>query len=405
MSGLLLKGVNKIYPGGNHALFDLTLSVKDKEFMVFTGPSESGKSTLLRMIAGLEEASGEISLFGRALGDIPPKERDLAYLSQLSLYSHLSVYDNLAYGLKVRKVQKEIIDVKVKAAAELLGVKDVLPRKPKALSSFQRQRVALGRSVVREPKAFLFDDPFSNLDQNLRGKMRAEIGKLFTRLETLFLYSTSDPLEAMALGTRVAVLKDGFLQQADTPQNLYDYPVNLFVASYFGSLPLNVFRAALTRENGKVYANVCENKILLSRSLVERIKRLDEYQNTGKEVLFAVRPEDVLIKPSEEECFFAEAALVERLGESTVISCDLKEGAFLARVEARANVSVGERLPFYFDPNRILLFDAFTEASMLEKDKNYLSEYEEDRNFVPLSPQEERELKEAGKRETKAKKH
>ena len=244
MSGLLLKGINKVYPSGVQAVFDFCLDIRDKEFIVLVGPSGCGKSTTLRMIAGLEEiSSGELYIDGKLVNDVVPKDRDIAMVFQnYALYPHMSVYDNMAFGLKLRKVPKEIIDQKVKAAAEILGITDYLSRKPKALSGGQRQRVALGRTIVREPKVFLLDEPLSNLDAKLRASMRTEISKLHARLATTFIYVTHDQVEAMTMGTRIVVMKDGFMQQVDTPQNLYDYPVNLFVAGFIGTPQMNFFK-------------------------------------------------------------------------------------------------------------------------------------------------------------------
>ena len=297
MSGLLLKGINKVYPGGNQAVFDFCLDIRDKEFIVFVGPSGCGKSTTLRMIAGLEEiTSGELYIDGKLVNDVVPKDRDIAMVFQnYALYPHMSVYDNMAFGLKLRKVPKEVIDEKVKAAAEILGITDYLSRKPKALSGGQRQRVALGRTIVREPKVFLLDEPLSNLDAKLRAQMRTEISKLHVRLATTFIYVTHDQIEAMTMGTRIVVMKDGFMQQVDTPQNLYDYPINLFVAGFIGTPQMNFFRGStITEEGGKTYVNfIGGNKIVLPKAIVAKIKNIDDYKNTGKEVTLGVRPEDI----------------------------------------------------------------------------------------------------------------
>ena len=224
MASLLLKGIYKVYPSGVTAVTDFNLDIKDKEFIVFVGPSGCGKSTTLRMIAGLEEISkGELYIDGKLVNDVVPKDRDIAMVFQnYALYPHMTVYDNMAFGLKLRKVPKQIIDERVKEAAAILGITDYLTRKPKALSGGQRQRVALGRAIVREPKVFLLDEPLSNLDAKLRAQMRTEISKLHARLATTFIYVTHDQVEAMTMGTRIVVMKDGFMQQVDTPQNLYD---------------------------------------------------------------------------------------------------------------------------------------------------------------------------------------
>ncbi len=410
MSGLLLKGINKIYPGGNQAVFNFCLEIRDKEFMVFVGPSGCGKSTTLRMIAGLEEiSSGELYIDGKLVNDVVPKDRDIAMVFQnYALYPHMSVYDNMAFGLKLRKVPKEVIDEKVKAAAEILGITEYLSRKPKALSGGQRQRVALGRTIVREPKVFLLDEPLSNLDAKLRASMRTEISKLHARLATTFIYVTHDQIEAMTMGTRIVVMKDGFMQQVDTPQNLYDYPINLFVAGFIGTPQMNFFRnATLTQEGGKVYVNfIGDNKIVLPKAVVSKIKNIDEYINTGKTVTLGVRPEDIhqdehFISTSPETLVKARIEVIEKLGAEMQIYCELdykterttivdSTSQMIAKISSRATVSLGEIVELAFDAKHIHLFDGYTEATMLERDEHYdvIPENAEGAAFVPPTPQE-----------------
>ncbi len=410
MSGLLLKGINKVYPGGNQAVFDFCLEIRDKEFMVFVGPSGCGKSTTLRMIAGLEEiTSGELYIDGKLVNDVVPKDRDIAMVFQnYALYPHMSVYDNMAFGLKLRKVPKEVIDEKVKAAAEILGITEYLSRKPKALSGGQRQRVALGRTIVREPKVFLLDEPLSNLDAKLRAQMRTEISKLHARLATTFIYVTHDQIEAMTMGTRIVVMKDGFMQQVDTPQNLYDYPINLFVAGFIGTPQMNFFKnATLTSEGGKVYVNfIGNNKIVLPKTVVAKIKNIDEYINTGKTVTLGVRPEDIhqdqaFIGTSPETVVKAKVDVIEKLGAEMQIYCDLdyetdkttivdSVSQMIAKISSRASVSLGEIVELAFDAKHIHLFDGYTEATMLERDEHYdvIPENAEGAAFVPPTPQE-----------------
>ena len=374
MSGLLLKGINKIYPGGNQAVFNFCLDIRDKEFIVFVGPSGCGKSTTLRMIAGLEEiSSGELYIDGKLVNDVVPKDRDIAMVFQnYALYPHMSVYDNMAFGLKLRKVPKEVIDEKVKAAAEILGITDYLSRKPKALSGGQRQRVALGR------------------------------------LATTFIYVTHDQIEAMTMGTRIVVMKDGFMQQVDTPQNLYDYPINLFVAGFIGTPQMNFFKnSTLTQEDGKVYVNfIGGNKIVLPKSVVSKIKNVDEYINTGKVVTLGVRPEDIheddlFISNSPETIVKARIDVIEKLGAETQIYCDLEyendkntivdnAAQMIARISSRAVVNLGEIVELAFDAKHIHLFDGYTEATMLERDEHYdvIPENAEGAAFVPPTPQE-----------------
>ena len=412
MSGLLLKGINKVYPSGVQAVFDFCLDIRDKEFIVLVGPSGCGKSTTLRMIAGLEEiSSGELYIDGKLVNDVVPKDRDIAMVFQnYALYPHMSVYDNMAFGLKLRKVPKEIIDQKVKAAAEILGITDYLSRKPKALSGGQRQRVALGRTIVREPKVFLLDEPLSNLDAKLRASMRTEISKLHARLATTFIYVTHDQVEAMTMGTRIVVMKDGFMQQVDTPQNLYDYPVNLFVAGFIGTPQMNFFKeSTLTSNKGKVYVEfIGGNKILLPKSVAARIKNINEYLDTGKPITLGVRPEDIhqdqmFISNSPETVIKARVEVIEKLGAETQIYCELdhegKESSvidnstqMIAKISSRAVVSLKDVIDLAFDAHHIHLFDGETEATLLERDEGYevIEENAEGSAFVPPTPQEMR---------------
>ena len=422
MSGLLLKGINKVYPSGVQAVFDFCLDIRDKEFIVLVGPSGCGKSTTLRMIAGLEEiSSGELYIDGKLMNEVVPKDRDIAMVFQnYALYPHMTVYDNMAFGLKLRKVPKEIIDQKVKAAAEILGITDYLSRKPKALSGGQRQRVALGRTIVREPKVFLLDEPLSNLDAKLRASMRTEISKLHARLATTFIYVTHDQVEAMTMGTRIIVMKDGFMQQVDTPQNLYDYPVNLFVAGFIGTPQMNFFKdAVLTSSEGKVYVEIIgNNKILLPKSVVARIKNINEYLDTGKKIILGVRPEDIhqdqmFISNSPETVVKSRIDVIEKLGAETQVYCDLdltKESSLtdnstqmIAKISSRAVVSLNEIVDLAFDAHHIHLFDAETEATLLERDEGYevIEENAEGSAFVPPTPQEMRAMIDAARKETK----
>ncbi len=423
MSGLLLNGINKVYPSGVQAVFDFCLDIRDKEFIVLVGPSGCGKSTTLRMIAGLEEiSSGELYIDGKLVNDVVPKDRDIAMVFQnYALYPHMTVYDNMAFGLKLRKVHKDIIDQKVKAAAEILGITDYLTRKPKALSGGQRQRVALGRTIVRVPKVFLLDEPLSNLDAKLRASMRTEISKLHARLATTFIYVTHDQVEAMTMGTRIVVMKDGFMQQVDTPQNLYDYPVNLFVAGFIGTPQMNFFKASkLVKEGGDVYITfVGDNKIKLPDSIVARIKNIDEYLNTDKEITLGVRPEDIhqdeaFIASSPDTCMQARIEVIEKLGAETQIYCELdhegKESSvidnstqMIAKISSRAVVALKDVITLAFDANHIHLFDGLTEATMLERDAGYevIEENAEGSAFVPPTPQEMREKIDAARVVTK----
>ena len=423
MSGLLLKGINKVYPSGVQAVFDFCLDIRDKEFIVLVGPSGCGKSTTLRMIAGLEEfSSGELYIDGKLVNDVVPKDRDIAMVFQnYALYPHMSVYDNMAFGLKLRKVPKEIIDQKVKAAAEILGITDYLSRKPKALSGGQRQRVALGRTIVREPKVFLLDEPLSNLDAKLRASMRTEISKLHARLATTFIYVTHDQVEAMTMGTRIVVMKDGFMQQVDTPQNLYDYPINLFVAGFIGTPQMNFFKeSTLSSKKGKVYVEfIGGNKILLPKSVAARIKNINEYLDTGKKITLGVRPEDIhqdqmFIASSPDTVIKARIEVIEKLGAETQIYCELdhegKESSvidnstqMIAKISSRAVVALKDVIELAFDAHHIHMFDGETEATLLERDEGYevIEENAEGSAFVPPTPQEMRARIDAARSETK----
>ena len=423
MSGLLLKGINKVYPSGVQAVVDFCLDIREKEFIVLVGPSGCGKSTTLRMIAGLEEiSSGELYIDGKLVNDVVPKDRDIAMVFQnYALYPHMSVYDNMAFGLKLRKVPKEIIDQKVKAAAEILGITDYLSRKPKALSGGQRQRVALGRTIVREPKVFLLDEPLSNLDAKLRASMRTEISKLHARLATPFIYVTHDQVEAMTMGTRIVVMKDGFMQQVDTPQNLYDYPVNLFVAGFIGTPQMNFFKdSTLSSSKGKVYVEfIGGNKILLPKSVAARIKNINEYLDTGKKVTLGVRPEDIhqdqmFISNSPDTVVKARIEVIEKLGAETQIYCELdhegKESSvidnstqMIAKISSRAVVALKDVIELAFDAHHIHMFDGETEATLLERDEGYevIEENAEGSAFVPPTPQEMRARIDAARSETK----
>ena len=414
MASLLLKGIYKVYPSGVTAVTDFNLDIKDKEFIVFVGPSGCGKSTTLRMIAGLEEISkGELYIDGKLVNDVVPKDRDIAMVFQnYALYPHMTVYDNMAFGLKLRKVPKQIIDERVKEAAAILGITDYLTRKPKALSGGQRQRVALGRAIVREPKVFLLDEPLSNLDAKLRAQMRTEISKLHARLATTFIYVTHDQVEAMTMGTRIVVMKDGFMQQVDTPQNLYDYPINQFVAGFIGTPQMNFFPATITQAKGKTYVEFTNNnKILLPKTVEARIRNIEDYANTGKPVVLGVRPEDIhdeenFIAASPDTVVKAFIEVLEKLGAETQIYCklDFKEGEtvedatdsiadasyMVAKIDSRSLVSRGEVVELALDARHIHLFDGATEMSILARDEGYeiTPENEASSNFVPLTPQE-----------------
>ena len=295
MAGLSLRGIYKKYPGGFVAVTDVNLEIRDKEFIILVGPSGCGKSTTLRMIAGLEEISqGELYIGDRLVNDIAPKDRDIAMVFQnYALYPHMTVFENMAFGLKLRKVPKDEIARKVEEAARILDLSHLLDRKPKAMSGGQRQRVALGRAIVRSPKVFLLDEPLSNLDAKLRAQMRTEISKLHKKLGTTFIYVTHDQTEAMTMGDRIVVMKDGFIQQVDTPQALYDEPCNKFVAGFIGTPPMNFLSVKIVEKNGTIVADEGSFEI---EPTEEQKKSLKAY--VGKEVFFGIRPEDLEYQPT-----------------------------------------------------------------------------------------------------------
>ena len=389
MSGLKLEHIYKIYPSGVQAVTDFTMDIEDKEFIVFVGPSGCGKSTTLRMIAGLEEISdGDLYIDNIRMNDIQPKDRDIAMVFQnYALYPHMTVYDNMAFGLKLRKMPRAEIDARVKEAARILGLETYLQRKPKALSGGQRQRVALGRAIVREPKVFLLDEPLSNLDAKLRAQMRTEITKLHHRLATTFIYVTHDQIEAMTMGTRICVLKDGIIQQVDAPQKLYDYPANLFVAGFIGTPQMNFFDAVLTGTKDKVYVEFEGSKLLYPKAKSAKIINLEDYLNTGKQVVIGIRPEDfhddeMFISNSKETVVEVNVEVVERLGAETLLYCvfgeqeELEEGVIkslvetntqmIAKVDARSNTQAHQKVVLGVDILHSHLFDKETELSILE---------------------------------------
>ena len=339
MASLSLKNVCKVYPNGFVAVKDFNLEIADQEFIIFVGPSGCGKSTTLRMIAGLEEiSSGELWIGDKMVNDVEPKDRDIAMVFQnYALYPHMSVYDNMAFGLKLRKVPKAEIDKAVHEAAKILDIEHLLDRKPKALSGGQRQRVAMGRAIVRSPKVFLMDEPLSNLDAKLRVQMRVEISKLHQRLQTTIIYVTHDQTEAMTLGTRIVVMKDGIIQQVDTPQNLYEKPQNLFVAGFMGSPQMNFLDAIVEVVDDTAVLKVAGHFIPLPPA---KSKKLIEGGYNGKTVTFGIRPEDVydsemMVEASPQSTFEATVKVYELLGAEVYLYFDLDEFQMTARVDPR----------------------------------------------------------------------
>ncbi|MBN1864189.1 MAG: sn-glycerol-3-phosphate ABC transporter ATP-binding protein UgpC [Victivallales bacterium] len=365
MAEVILKNVSKIYPGNVTAVNDIDLHIKDREFCVLVGPSGCGKSTTLRMVAGLEEISnGIISIGNRVVNDVPPKDRDIAMVFQnYALYPHMTVYDNMAFGLKLRKFKKSEIDARVKEAADILGIHDYLQRRPKALSGGQRQRVAVGRAIVRKPEAFLFDEPLSNLDAKMRVQMRAEISKLHTRLETTMIYVTHDQVEAMTMADRIVIMKDGVIQQVDEPLKVYDNPTNLFVAGFIGTPPMNTFKGSLASEAGKLAFSNESFKIDLPDMWKEKAEPY-----TGKEVVFGIRPEDLGSEEAEQNTaaprIKAKIEVVEPMGSETYLYLTTGDNSFIARVDAHRKAVVGEEISLGVAIKKVHLFDGQTENAI-----------------------------------------
>ena len=380
MASISCQHIYKIYPGATApAVTDFNLEIQDKEFIIFVGPSGCGKSTTLRMIAGLEEISkGEMYIGGRLINDVPPKDRDIAMVFQsYALYPHMTVYKNIAFGLELRKTPKDEIDKRVHEAAKILEIEHLLDRKPKALSGGQRQRVALGRAMVRNPAVFLLDEPLSNLDAKLRTSMRTEIIKLHKKLATTFIYVTHDQTEAMTMGDRIVVMKDGIIQQVDTPQNLYDMPCNMFVAGFIGSPQMNFIPAKLLMLNGKYTVEFGSEDTKTSRgrkfyvelpSAKSDNEALKYY--VDKEVVLGIRPENI----HDEEMFLSAAKtgiieasvdVTEMLGAETFLYLTCEGIPLTARVSPRCTARPQDVVKLALDPNKIHLFDAADEHSLL----------------------------------------
>jgi multiple sugar transport system ATP-binding protein len=363
MAQVVLKQINKFYDSV-HAVKDVNLQIRDKEFVVFVGPSGCGKTTTLRMIAGLEAiSSGDISIGGHVVNNLAPMDRDIAMVFQnYALYPHMSVFDNMAFGLKMRKFEKQEIAIRVKQAAEILGIEELLKRKPRQLSGGQRQRVALGRAIVRHPQVFLFDEPLSNLDAKLRVQMRVELKKLHHRLGTTAVYVTHDQVEAMTLGDRVVVMKDGWVQQVGEPLELYNNPANKFVAGFIGSPAMNFATVSLVSENNAVWGRNAGLNLRLPNELASRAG-----QHTGRELTFGVRPEDLRIATSTDSadhCFDADVEVVEQLGSEILLDLKAGDSAMVAAVDPTVRVKIGDKVRLAVNPARLHLFDAQSEAAI-----------------------------------------
>ncbi|WP_078597364.1 ABC transporter ATP-binding protein [Evansella clarkii] len=362
MADITFKSLYKIYDGDVQAVKDFNLDIEDKEFIVFVGPSGCGKSTTLRMVAGLEDISkGELYIGDTLVNDVAPKDRDIAMVFQnYALYPHMNVYENMAFGLKLRKFKKDEIDKRVKDAARILGLTEMLERKPKAMSGGQRQRVALGRAIVRDPKVFLMDEPLSNLDAKLRVQMRAEITKLHQRLQTTTIYVTHDQTEAMTMATRIVVMKDGIIQQVGRPKDIYDNPENVFVGGFIGSPSMNFLTGTL--KDG--YFHVEDLKIKVPQG---KMKPIEKYNN--KELILGIRPEDVhdepvFIEASENSQLEAKVDVAELMGAETFLYSKIGEQNFIARVDSRTDIGSGDDIKLAFDMNKAHFFDPETESRL-----------------------------------------
>lgn len=357
MATLSLQHINKIYDNNVQAVFDFNLDIEDKEFIVFVGPSGCGKSTTLRMIAGLEEiTSGKLFIDEVFVNNVPPKDRDIAMVFQsYALYPHMTVYDNMAFSLKLRKMPKEEIKARVNEAAKILGLENYLNRKPKALSGGQRQRVALGRAIVRQPKVFLMDEPLSNLDAKLRVQMRSEIIKIHEKVNATTIYVTHDQVEAMTMATRIVVMKDGYIQQIGTPKELYNHPQNIFVATFIGSPAMNTFRGEYQGQ-GKYLVDGMDRPIVLPSALQ---KRLEKY--VGKKVIMGIRPEDIKLEKVSDLGIKFEADVVELLGDMLYVYGFLGNYKFILKADPNHDIKMHDPVEAYFTLEKIHFFDVETE--------------------------------------------
>ena len=370
MSSVTMKGLYKKYAGGVIAVSDFTLDIEDKEFIILVGPSGCGKSTTLRMIAGLEEITqGELYIDGKLMNDVPPKDRDIAMVFQnYALYPHMTVFENMSFGLRIRKMPKDEIKRRVSEAAHILEIEHLLDRKPAALSGGQRQRVALGRAIVRNPKVFLLDEPLSNLDAKLRTAMRSELSKLHMRLATTFIYVTHDQTEAMTMGSRIVVMKDGFIQQIAPPQYLYENPANLFVATFIGTPQMNTCEGELIDENGTTYLTFGQgSKIALPES---KGRKPEVLAYAGKKVTFGIRPNDIhaeeaYIAQYPEQVVDVEVDMTELLGAETNLYLSDGDIQFTAVVPTgTVTCKMGDKIKVAFDTKKIHIFDYDTEKTI-----------------------------------------
>ncbi len=367
MAKVILENVCKVYPGNVTAVSNVNLEIADREFVVLVGPSGCGKSTTLRMVAGLEEvSSGSIFIDDRKVNDVPPKDRDIAMVFQnYALYPHMTVYENLAFGLKLRKLPRADIEKRVREASDILGITELLQRKPKALSGGQRQRVAVGRAIVRKPKAFLFDEPLSNLDAKMRVQMRMEISRLHTRLASTMIYVTHDQIEAMTMGDRIVVMKDGIVQQTDTPMTIYDHPANKFVAGFIGSPPMNFFEGTLEEKGGRLSFNGGSFTVSPDGAHHAILSK-----HAGRKITMGLRPEDLkdalfVQQAPPEHTVKANVEVVEPMGAEVYLYLNSGPHTFTARTDAHEGADVGQSITMVFNMKKAHFFDAQTGATVL----------------------------------------
>ena len=377
MAEVILKNICKVYDGGVKAVNDVNIDIHDQEFVVLVGPSGCGKSTTLRMIAGLEDiSSGELTIDGKVVNDVPPKDRDIAMVFQnYALYPHMTVYDNMAFGLKIRKFPKQEIDDRVREAAKILDIEELLDRKPKALSGGQRQRVAVGRAIVRKPKVFLFDEPLSNLDAKLRVQMRAEISGLHHRLQATMIYVTHDQVEALTMADKIVVMKLGVIQQIGGPLELYNNPDNKFVAGFIGSPPMNFMVCDVMKEGSDIYVHEGDFRLKVTD---EQAKILEPY--VGKQVTFGIRPEDVEYehKSVDGETIDGTVSVVEPLGSETHVFVATAKNQITGKIEPNVVIKVGEAVSLRPNMEKAKFFDIQTELAIRK----------------PVEPEAEPEVKE-----------
>lgn len=401
MAGLKLVGINKLYPSGTMALHSVSFELADKEFVAVVGGEKSGKSTLLKVIAGLEEATeGQVIIDGKDVTEVDPKDRDIAMIFRNdTLYPSLTAYENMAFGLKLRKAPHALIDARVKTVAEILGLTDCLYKKPKALNAAQKQKVAIGRAIAREPRLYLFDDPIAGLDGELKMKMRNVIVNLQARMNGSFVYAAKNVNEAITMATRIIVLREGFVQQIDAPKNLYDYPANAYVAFLIGSPTINFVNGAKIVKDGENFiAQSGSFKIALSDKVKARFTALNEYADTEKSVILGIRPED--IKAETGGAYEATVTASEEIAGKKFADCDMEKLSFVMEASAQK----GEKVTFSVDADRLYIFDGTTRLSLLSRDEGYAETGFADAAFIPLPYDEEQSITEKSKFKPKDKK-